>query len=107
VGVAWIPTPAGYAAETEVLVRVRDDSAAAARLVALAPKRRAVPGRKPEERVVRLVPSVPSRAGALALVRRLARELHDRRKSLPGIDWRGAERRLPPNERIRSVAAAA
>ena len=32
----------------------------------------------------------------------------DRRKSLPGVQWGGAERRLPPNERLRgSVPAAA
>jgi hypothetical protein len=99
VGVAWIATPAGYAPETEVLVRVRDDTAAAARLVALGPHRRPVHGRKTDERVVRLVPSLPSRAGAVALVRRLAQELRDRRKSLPGVKWPGAERRLPPNER--------
>ena len=67
VGVAWIATPAGYAPETEVLVRVREATAAAARMVALAPARRAVHGRKTDERVVRLVPAVPSRAGAVAL----------------------------------------
>jgi hypothetical protein len=107
VGVAWVATPAGYAPETEVLVRVRDATAAAARLVALAPRRRAVPGRKTDERVVRLVPTLPSYAGAAALVRRLAEELRDRRKSLPGVQWPGAERRLPPNERLRCGAAAA
>ncbi|MGO8997426.1 MAG: hypothetical protein ACLQVI_29270 [Polyangiaceae bacterium] len=108
VGVAWIATPAGYAPETEVLVRVREATAAAARMVALAPARRAVPGRKTDERVVRLVPAVPSRAGAVALIQRLTSELHDRRKSLPGISWPGAERRLPSNERLKgSVPAAA
>jgi hypothetical protein len=113
VGVAWVPTPAGYVPETEVLVRVRDDSAAAARMVALAPRRRSVPGRRPDERVVRLVPSRPSKAGAAALVRRLARELHDRRVA-KAVDrsakvratgtWTGTERRLPPNERLRAAA---
>jgi hypothetical protein len=108
VGVAWIATPAGYAPETEVLVRVREATAAAARMVALAPARRAVPGRKTDERVVRLVPAVPSRAGVVALIQRLTSELHDRRKSLPGISWPGAERRLPSNERLKgSVPAAA
>ncbi|HEY2515645.1 MAG TPA: hypothetical protein VGI39_32475 [Polyangiaceae bacterium] len=106
VGVAWLPTPVGYAPETEVLVRVRDDSAAAARLSLLAPRRRPVPGRKPDERVLRLVPALGLRSGALALVQRLAFELHDRRKSLPAVKWAGAERRLPPNERLRTPAAA-
>jgi hypothetical protein len=107
IGVAWIATPAGYAAETEVLVRVREATAAAARLVALGPHRRPVHGRKTDERVVRLVPSLPSRAGAVALVRRLAQELRDRRKSLPGVKWPGAERRLPPNERAPAPKAKA
>lgn len=98
VGVAWIETPAGYAPETEVLVRVREETAAAARLVALGPHRRPVHGRRTDERVVRLVPALPSRAGAVALVRRLAQELRDRRKSLPGVEWSGAERRLPPTQ---------
>ena len=107
VGVAWIATPAGYAPETEVLVRVREATAAAARLVALGPHRRPVHGRKIDERVVRLTPALPSRAGAVALVRRLAQELRDRRKSLPGIKWPGAERRLPPNERAQRAPGGA
>jgi hypothetical protein len=111
VGVAWIETPAGYVPETEVLVRVRDASAAAAQMVALGPHRRVVHGRKTDERVVRLVPALPSRGGAVALVKRLAAELRDRRKSLPGIKWPGRERRLPPNQRGKGdkgeVSAAA
>ena len=114
VGVAWIATPAGYAAAPEVLVRVRDATAASARLVtlvssggSLGPGRRPVPGRKTDERVVRLSPALPSRAGAVALVRRLAEELRDRRKSLPGVKWPGAERRLPPNERLGAGVPAA
>jgi hypothetical protein len=106
-GVAWVATPAGYAPETEVLVRVREASAAAARMVALAAHRPIVHGRKTDERVVRLVPALPSRAAAAALVRRLARELHDRRKSLPSLAWSGSERRLPPNERLRAAPAPA
>jgi len=106
VGVAWSATPAGYASETEVLVRVRDESPAAARLVALTPRARAVTGRKPEERVVRLSPSSSTRAGVVALVRRLASELRDRRVALPEPSWSGAERRLPPNERLLAHVAA-
>ena len=98
VGVAWIETPAGYVAETEVLVRVRDASAAAARIIALGSHHRTVLGRKTDERVLRLVPALPSRGGAVALVRRLARELRDRRKTIPGIKWPGTDRRLPPSK---------
>jgi hypothetical protein len=105
-GVAWIATPTGYAPETEVLVRVREATAAASRMLSLGGRRLAVHGRKTDERVIRLVPALPTRAGAVALVRRLARELHDRRKSLPGIVWAGAERRVPVNERLRHPAAA-
>jgi hypothetical protein len=95
VGVAWVATTAGYAAETEVLVRVRDDSQAAARIAAVAPGQRTTPGRKLDERVMRLVPALGSRAGALALVRRLADELRDRRKVVATPTWQGVERRLP------------
>jgi hypothetical protein len=107
VGVAWTATPAGYAPETEVLVRVRDATEAAARLVAFARGARPVHGRKTDERVVRMVPSLPSRRGALALVQRVAGELRDRRKSLPSVAWKGAERRLPPNQRLAAPHALA
>jgi hypothetical protein len=105
VGVAWITTPAGYAPETEVLVRVRDDSEAAARLVAFAPRSRSMTGRKPEERVVRMLPSSSTRAGAVMLVRRLVSELRDRRATRAKPAWSGDERRLPANERLRVAAA--
>jgi len=107
VGVAWITTPGGYAPETEVLVRVRDDSEAAVRLVTIAPRSRSMTGRRPEERVVRMVPSSSTRSGTVALVRRLAGELRDRRKIVAERAWSGAERRLPPNERLRMVVALA
>jgi hypothetical protein len=105
VGVAWVATTAGYAAETEVLVRVRDDSQAAARIAAVAPGQRTMPGRKLDERVMRLVPALGSRAGALALVRRLADELRDRRKVVATPMWQGLERRLPAG--VGAVAAPA
>ncbi len=103
VGVAWIATPSGYASETEILVRVREASSAAARIAALAPGRPVVPGRKTDERVLRLVPTFGSRAGAVSLVKRLAKELRDRRKTLAAASWRGLERRTPANERAKSV----
>ena len=99
--------PTGYCPETQVLVRVREATAADARMVSLGAHRPVVHGRRTDERVIRLVPSLPTRAGAVALVRRLAGELYDRRKSLPAIPWPGAERRLPPNERLRRPVAAA
>jgi len=40
-------------------------------------------------------------------VRRLAGELRDRRKIVAERAWSGAERRLPPNERLRMVVALA
>jgi hypothetical protein len=104
VGVAWVATTAGYAAETEVLVRVRDDSQAAARVAGLAPGHKITPGRKLDERVMRLVPALGNRAGALALVRRLADELRDRRKlaatatAAAATTWRGVDRRVPASE---------
>ncbi len=45
--------------------------------------------------------------GAVALVRRLAAELHDRRKSLPGLTWPGADRRTPPQPPPQTPGTAA
>jgi hypothetical protein len=105
VGVAWAATPAGHAAETEVLVRVRDDSQAAARIAAIAPGQRTTPGRKLDERVMRLVPALGTRAGALTLVRRLVDELQDRRKLAAAPTWRGVERRLSPSAATAAAPA--
>jgi hypothetical protein len=54
---------------------------------------------------MRLVPALGSRAGALALVRRLADELRDRRKVVATPMWQGLERRLPAG--VGAVAAPA
>ena len=113
IGVAWTQAPAGWTPSTELLVRVQEGSAAAARMAALAPSVRRLPGRRQDERVVRLEPRVATRAGTLALARRLGRELVDRRMKLAGrtpaedakksrATWPGAERRVP-----RNVAAPA
>jgi hypothetical protein len=104
VGVAWASTPSGPVADPEVLVRVRDDSEAAARIAALAPGRPVTPGRKLDERVLRLAPIDASAGAAVALVRRLAAELSDRRKAAPAPAWSGEERRLPPAARLAPVA---
>jgi hypothetical protein len=105
VGLSWRRSATSYASVPGVLVRVHGISAASARMTTLAPFARPVPGRHPEERVFRLGPRLPTRDGTLRLVQRLARELEDRRTA--GGAWREAERRVPPEERERAVAAAA
>lgn len=109
VGVAFGRTSSGYAPATEVLVRVQDGSAAAARVASLAPFARPVPGRRADERVVRIEPRLPTRAGTLALVERLGRELVDRRMRIPTPPepWRGAERRVPRAPKVSRAPARA
>ncbi len=101
IGIAYGRTPTGYGAAPEVLVRVQEGTAAAARMAMLAPFARAVMGRRADERVIRLEPRLPTKRGTLALVDRLGRELVDRRlrlaSSTPPSAWRGAERRVPRN----------
>jgi hypothetical protein len=94
-----------YGSVPEVLVRVHESSAASARMTTLATRLCPVPGRLPEERVYRLVPRLPTRDGTLLLVRRLGRELEDRRFST--VPWEREERRLPPSVRERPLATAA
>jgi hypothetical protein len=94
IGRAWSTTPAGWAATPEVLVRVLEGSSAAAKLARVLPKARAMPGRRGEERVVRLVPRKASRACTVALTQGLAEALTDRRTSAPPQAWEGGiERR--------------
>jgi hypothetical protein len=93
VGLAWSATPVGWASSPEVLVRVLEGSAAAARVAAVAQGMRPVPGRRADERVVRLVPAAPTRAGTARLVREIARELTDRRVAVPERAWKGPDRR--------------
>lgn len=93
VGLAWSSTPVGWAATPEVLARVLDGSAAAARLARDLPGTHVVPGRRPDERVMRLVPRAPTRAGAVALVRALADALTDRRSSVQATAWTEPDRR--------------
>jgi hypothetical protein len=94
-----------YGKTPEVLVRVHESSAASARMTTLAARICPVPGRLPEERVYRLVPRLPTRDGTLLLVRRLGRELEDRRFS--SVPWDREERRLPPSAREKPLAHAA
>ncbi len=104
VGVAFHLTPAGYARRPELLVRVHDGSAAAAKLTSMAPYVAPVPGRRADERVVRLLPAFPTPRALHALVARLTEDLVDRRLVVPAdAPWKGTERRLPPNEKTNAL----
>ncbi len=101
--IAWTRTATGFAPRAEVLVRVHDGSDAAGRLPQVAPFARPVTGRRPDEKVIRLSPSLPGRDGAVALVRRLAGEVTNRRVILGG--WQGAERRFnDPTDKVPVAA---
>jgi len=111
VGLAWSHSPTGWVGTPEVLARVLDGSAAATRLARELPAARVVPGRRPEERVMRLVPRAPTRGYAAALVRSLADTLTDRRAP-PARDaaakepaWKGSERRAPARPAKAETAA--
>jgi hypothetical protein len=105
VGVAWGRTPVGWAPAPEVLVRVLEGSAAAAKVARDLPALRCVPGRRPDERVVRLLPRAPTRAATVVLARSLALALTDRRAiARPAAS---AEAGCNPAAPDRSVAPAA
>ncbi|HEY8041042.1 MAG TPA: hypothetical protein VIF15_14650 [Polyangiaceae bacterium] len=106
-GLAWSSTPVGWSATPEVLARVLDGSAAAAKLTCDVSAGRAVPGRRPDERVVRLVPRSPTRASSIALIRALADTLTDRRATVPAAAWTAPDRRVPRPRRPPAVADAA
>jgi len=110
VGCAWSTTPVGWAATPEVLVRVLDGSSAAAKLALVLPNARALPGRRPDERVVRLRPRASTRASTVALTRRLVEALTDRRAASTAPLWQGpVERRVPqacPAPRVADPGAA-
>jgi hypothetical protein len=84
VGRAWSATPAGWAGTPEVLVRVLEGSSAAAKLAQVLPRARSTPGRRTDERVVRLRPRRGTRAGTVALTQGLAEALTDRRRRAEG-----------------------
>jgi hypothetical protein len=101
--------PGAPAALPEVLVRFDDGSEAAAKIAQLAPGIRVVPGRAPEEKVLRLAPRAPTPSGAARLLARLACDLEGKRASDrapsaaaappssrgPGRGFTGVDRRLP------------
>jgi hypothetical protein len=91
-GLAWSATPVGWAHSPEVLVRVLEATPASARLACCAPGLRAVPGRRADERVVRLIPRTATRRAVVALARALVEALADRRLAA-GPSWAGPERR--------------
>jgi hypothetical protein len=93
-GHAWIRTPVGWAPAAEVMVRVLEGSAAAAKIGRAIPEARQVPGRRAQERVLRLAPSVPTDSACRALVRRAADLLTDRRVTSDSSKQSGPERRL-------------
>jgi hypothetical protein len=93
VGLGWGSTPAGPSASPEILARVLEESPAAARLAVELPKLRALPGRRPEERVVRMLPRLPTHACTVALVRALAEALTDRRTAAAAAPFAAQERR--------------
>jgi hypothetical protein len=102
VGRAWSTTPVGWTSSPEVLVRVLDASSAAAKLALVVPGARTLPGRRPDERVLRLRPRRSTHAATVALTRRLAEALTDRRSAAPP-PWTDVERRVVP---LRSTAEA-
>jgi hypothetical protein len=108
IGVAWERAPSilggASVASFDVLVRVLDGTFASSKMAAAFPKKRALPGRKPEERVFRFEPEGPSPKDAAALVVSLSETLRDRRIVIAASAFEGNERRLPPNRRPKTAA---
>jgi hypothetical protein len=99
VGVAW-EGRGPWLASFDVLVRVTDGTFASAKMTATFPKKRVLPGRKPDERVFRFEPEGPSSYACAAKVLELAEVLRDRRVVIAETSAHAdAERRLPPNRR--------
>jgi hypothetical protein len=84
-----------------VLVRYEDGSPAGARIAALAPRPRVVPGRSPEEKVARLVPMDPTPEAAARLLGALVRELEGRRVSDRAKDATKSKPYLGRDRRVR------
>jgi hypothetical protein len=92
-GLAWSATPVGWSCAPEVLVRVRAESPASEALARALPRQRTLPGRRADERVARLVPQIPTRSCALALVREVASRVTERRMARSARPWTAPERR--------------
>jgi hypothetical protein len=95
----------------EILVRFDDGSEAAAKIAEVARGRRIVPGRGPEEKVLRVAPDAPTSAAAARLVAHLLGQLEERRARASAAPkreaapWAGPERRRP--RRVRAALEAA
>jgi hypothetical protein len=106
-----VAAPGPHGAIPEVLVRFDDGSPAAARVAAIArasspsgrrDARSVVPGRTPEEKVVRLVPTHPTPEAAARLLATLIVELEGRRSSDRAAPVRAARPRYAgPERRVR------
>jgi len=94
VGLAWTFAQTGWVGSPEILVRILESSPAATILSRTSAAARTTPGRRSDERVVRLAPRCPTLDGVVALVRGVADLLTDRRLELPARTWTAAERRL-------------
>jgi hypothetical protein len=94
VGLGWVSTPVGWVGSPEVLVRVLDGSPAAERLAQAGPVGRTLPGRRPDERVLRAIPVERTPHGAASLAGAFADTMTDRRvKPAPGA-WPAPDRRV-------------
>jgi len=107
IGLAWSATPVGWSGSPEVLARVLEGTPAAFRLAQELPAARLVPGRRPDERVARLLPVAPTRAAAAALARVLTEAFTDRRVARRPAPWAAPERRKPRPRRTAPPAEAA
>jgi hypothetical protein len=74
-----VAAPGPHGAIPEVLVRFDDGSPAAARIASLARGARPVPGRTPDEKVVRLAPEEPTADASARLLAGLLADLEGRR----------------------------
>jgi hypothetical protein len=93
----------GTAVFPEVLVRVTDGSHAHAKILAEQGASVLVPGRKPGERVLLVVPDGRKISAAASCVTRLAERLTDHRKEAVSGEARPkpkVERRVPPDQRL-------
>ena len=89
----------------ELLVRVQEATAASAKMTSLCPDVVPVPGRKPEERVYRVAPALPTRRGTVALVTSLVARLAERRHSEAGQASESGERDPWTREERRAAIA--
>lgn len=94
-GHAWSRTPVGWAPAPEVMIRVLEGSAAAAKIGQALPDAVQEVGRRALERALRLVPAVPTDSACMALVRQVAEILTDRRVTSGMARQPCVERRKP------------